>query len=215
MRERPGSSEGAAEQSGGSGPGGRGPGRPGARAIRPGSAQAVQGQAPQRQSGGQDPPGRPGHPHGAGQQVGQGPIRRQDRLRVGGQAGQQPPQEEKPQEEKPQAQRYEVLEPGDTGEAVKKLQRRLKALEWFSGEIGGNYKTLTTQAVKDFQKAAGLPQTGVADSATQAALYAQDAPDNKLDNRGETAPGKSKRWTGGPAASRKFSPGARPPRSPT
>ncbi|HIS01105.1 MAG TPA: peptidoglycan-binding protein [Candidatus Excrementavichristensenella intestinipullorum] len=119
--------------------------------------------------------------------------------------GQQPPQEDAPQEDAPQEdapqeEQYATLEPGDTGEAVKKLQRRLKALEWFSGEIGGNYKTLTTQAVKDFQKAAGLPQTGIADSATQAALYAQNAPDNKLDNRGETAPGKSKEmdwWTSG------------------
>ena len=78
----------------------------------------------------------------------------------------------------PQAQpsQYETLRPGDTGEAVKKLQTRLKELGWFYGDIGGNYLTQTTQAVKDFQSAAKLEQTGVADEKTQKALYASDAP---------------------------------------
>ena len=68
------------------------------------------------------------------------------------------------------------LEPGDTGDAVKKLQTRLKALGWFSGVIGGNYLTLTTQAVKDFQSEAGLEASGIATAATQKKLFASDAP---------------------------------------
>lgn len=105
-----------------------------------------------------------------------------------------------PGEETPQQAPYETLKPGDSGEAVKKLQKRLKALEWFYGDIGGNYKTLTTQAVKDFQEAVGLKATGVADSDTQRALYDSDAPKNVIDSNGTPASGRSKEmdwWTSG------------------
>jgi uncharacterized protein YgiM (DUF1202 family) len=50
---------------------------------------------------------------------------------------------------------YQQLSPGDTGNAVKKMQTRLKALGWFGGTIGGNYLTRTTQAVKDFRTRRG------------------------------------------------------------
>lgn len=36
---------------------------------------------------------------------------------------------------------------------MKKLQRRLKQLGYFDGDIGGNYLTKTTKAVKEFQAA--------------------------------------------------------------
>jgi uncharacterized protein YgiM (DUF1202 family) len=62
----------------------------------------------------------------------------------------------------PDSDGYEQLNPEDTGDAVKKLQTRLKALGWFTGSIGGNYLTRTTQAVKDFQSAAGLEPSGTA-----------------------------------------------------
>lgn len=79
--------------------------------------------------------------------------------------------------EKPGAsEAYQTLQPGDKGDAVKKLQTRLKALNWFNGDIGGNYLTLTTQAVTDFQEAAKLAPNGIADEQTQKALYASGAP---------------------------------------
>ncbi|MGI6172944.1 MAG: peptidoglycan-binding domain-containing protein [Christensenellales bacterium] len=71
---------------------------------------------------------------------------------------------------------YTTLSPGDTGEAVKRLQKRLKALGYFSGSIGGNYLTLTTDAVKLFQKTLGLKQTGIATVALQKKLFSADAP---------------------------------------
>jgi len=56
------------------------------------------------------------------------------------------------------------------------LQKRLKDLGYFTGSIGGNYKNLTTAAVKAFQKKVKLPQTGIADSETQMLLNASGAP---------------------------------------
>lgn len=71
---------------------------------------------------------------------------------------------------------YKPLKPGDSGSAVKSMQTRLKALGWYSGSIGGNYKTLTTQAVTRFQDAIGLTATGIATVETLEKLYAADAP---------------------------------------
>ena len=71
---------------------------------------------------------------------------------------------------------HETLTPGDTGERVKKLQRRLKELGYFDGDIGGNYLTKTTAAVKKFQKAIGFEETGTAGPKMQARLFADDAP---------------------------------------
>ncbi len=72
---------------------------------------------------------------------------------------------------------YITLRPGDSGERVKKLQRRLKALGYFTGEIGGNYQTLTTKAVKRFQKEIGEDADGVATVALQRKIFADDAPE--------------------------------------
>ena len=56
----------------------------------------------------------------------------------------------------------ETLSYGSSGEAVKELQRNLQALGFFEGSIGGNYLTLTEQAVKAYQTARGLTADGVA-----------------------------------------------------
>ena len=80
------------------------------------------------------------------------------------------------QQEENQEQTYTVMKKGDSGAKVKKLQRRLKELGYFEGAIGGNYQKLTTDAVKRFQKAAGLKVTGIANVPTQELLYSNDAP---------------------------------------
>lgn len=74
---------------------------------------------------------------------------------------------------------YVTLKPGNSGAKVKTLQKRLKALGYFNGEIGGNYLELTTAAVKLFQKTVGMEQTGTATVATQRKLFADDAPKYK------------------------------------
>ena len=71
---------------------------------------------------------------------------------------------------------YVELAPGDTGERVKKLQRRLKELGYFDGDIGGNYLTKTTAAVKLFQKQIGWKQTGIANVGLQKKLFSSSAP---------------------------------------
>ena len=71
---------------------------------------------------------------------------------------------------------HDSLSFGDTGEAVKTIQRRLKELGWFNGSIGGNYLSITTEAVKAFQTAAGLHVDGICDAATYDALMSDTAP---------------------------------------
>ncbi|MBQ4086386.1 MAG: peptidoglycan-binding protein [Clostridia bacterium] len=71
---------------------------------------------------------------------------------------------------------YSQLTPGDSSNDVKKMQKRLKELGYFDGELGGNYLTKTTAAVKLFQKALGWEQTGVATAVLQEKLYSSSAP---------------------------------------
>jgi len=80
-----------------------------------------------------------------------------------------------------------VLEYGDTGEAVTKVQARLKELGYFTGTVGGNYLDLTKAAVAAFQAAAGLTTTGVCDEKTLTAMFDDDAPKKKA----ETTPEKN------------------------
>ncbi|MED4986669.1 peptidoglycan-binding protein, partial [Geobacillus stearothermophilus] len=56
---------------------------------------------------------------------------------------------------------------GSRGAAVSDLQRRLKQLGYFRySQITGYYGAVTADAVKQFQRANGLPATGRADRAT-------------------------------------------------
>ncbi len=69
-----------------------------------------------------------------------------------------------------------LLKYGDSGEAVKILQTRLKELGYFNGTIGGNFGTLTRDAVAAFQSAVGLTNDGMAGEDTLNRLFADDAP---------------------------------------
>ena len=57
-------------------------------------------------------------------------------------------------------------EPGDKGAAVKAVQKKLRSLGYYSGEIDGDYGNGTKKAVKAFQKANGLKANGVANRKT-------------------------------------------------
>jgi hypothetical protein len=63
-----------------------------------------------------------------------------------------------------------LVGPGDRGDGVADLQRRLEALGFWTGGITGDYGPLTTQAVWAFQKANGLGRTGVVDPTTRVAF---------------------------------------------
>lgn len=63
-----------------------------------------------------------------------------------------------------------LIQPGDSGNAVKTIQARLNALGFFQGVIDGDYGPFTTKAVVAFQRANNLPPTGTIDHPTLQAL---------------------------------------------
>ena len=71
---------------------------------------------------------------------------------------------------------YELkaLKKNSSGEEVFWLQSKLKELGYYNGHIGGVYLDGTVNAVKAFQKANRLEQTGSADLATLRALYREE-----------------------------------------
>ena len=71
---------------------------------------------------------------------------------------------------------YPTLERGSKGDEVRKLQQRLKDLGYLSGKVDGDYGKGTAGAISAFQEKTGLEVTGVADEATQKALFSNDAP---------------------------------------
>ena len=60
---------------------------------------------------------------------------------------------------------------GDTGTAVRNLQKALKNKGYYSGSVDGKYGAATTAAVVAFQSAQGLRVDGKAGPATQRALF--------------------------------------------
>ena len=71
---------------------------------------------------------------------------------------------------------YTTLSRGDKNNDVIALQQRLTELGYLNDSIDGNFGGNTQTAVKLFQSAVGMEETGIADPATQAALFAEDAP---------------------------------------
>lgn len=71
---------------------------------------------------------------------------------------------------------FETLQKGSKGEAVTKLQERLKELGYLGGKADGSFGGQSESAVKEFQKTAGLDETGIADPATQELLFSAAAP---------------------------------------
>ncbi|MCR4622255.1 MAG: peptidoglycan-binding protein [Clostridiales bacterium] len=73
---------------------------------------------------------------------------------------------------------YSTLSSGDKGDAVKRLQQRLKDLGYLSGTVDGVYGDGTAQAVKLFEAEYGKTQTGVASAQLQAYLFSANAKAN-------------------------------------
>lgn len=61
---------------------------------------------------------------------------------------------------------FEPVAEGDSGEKVSDIQKKLSNLEIYNLEVNSVYDEATKDAVSAFQKANGLPQTGIVDSAT-------------------------------------------------
>lgn len=67
-----------------------------------------------------------------------------------------------------------TMQKGSSGDDVRALQRRLRDLHYFSGDIDGKFGPKTEAAVMKFQKAAGLLSDGVAGPLTLSELREAD-----------------------------------------
>lgn len=66
---------------------------------------------------------------------------------------------------------YKTIKVGDRGDEVKKLQRRLAELGYYTGDIDGSYGNQTRRAVERFQYYHGLSADGIAGKNTLTVLY--------------------------------------------
>jgi len=76
----------------------------------------------------------------------------------------------------PEFSGYITLKRGDANGRVADMQRRLSKLNYYRGNITGNFGSVTETAVRLFQAVAGLDVTGVANVETLTLLYSKDAP---------------------------------------
>ena len=79
---------------------------------------------------------------------------------------------------------YTALASGDSGENVLKLQNTLVELGYYDGIPDGTYGNLSSTAVRRFQAALGISETGNADVATLRVLYGGYAPECSLMSSG-------------------------------
>ena len=75
----------------------------------------------------------------------------------------------------PSPEKYIVLRPGDSGDAVKELQDALAKQGYYHGDIDGLYNDAVTSAVIAFQKAHQLMGDGIAGPDTRSKIYAAAA----------------------------------------
>lgn len=87
-----------------------------------------------------------------------------------------------------------TLNSGDTGDQVLRVQRRLAGLGYMTDAADGQLGAGTMRSLGIFQYYNGLIQTGIADIATQEALFSPDArrPDNALLSQGAVGEDVSK-----------------------
>ena len=72
---------------------------------------------------------------------------------------------------------YIYMEKGDTGDRVRELNQRLKALYYYEGTPGSSYNNATVAAVKRLQAELGLRQTGTATASLQERLFSAGVPE--------------------------------------
>ena len=89
--------------------------------------------------------------------------------------------------------------PGDNGSSVKKVQKKLKSLGYYKGDIDGDYGSGTKSAVKDFQKKNGLNVTGKVNKNTLSKMNSSSA--KKADAKSSDSKSENKDGTCGPGDS--------------
>ncbi len=70
--------------------------------------------------------------------------------------------------------RYETLQKGDKGDAVKRLQEALITLGYLDGAADGNFGPKTEKAVEKYQQDKGLEVSKIADQQTQECLFSDE-----------------------------------------
>ena len=76
---------------------------------------------------------------------------------------------------------FTVLQKGSKGDDVVKLQAALIELGYLDGAADGDYGNMTLAAVKAYQKALGLEETGIADEETQRYALTYTTAENKAE----------------------------------
>ena len=76
----------------------------------------------------------------------------------------------------PKFQKYVTLKKGSGGIRVEDLQQRLRELGYTAAPVDGSFGDRTVETVKQFQRAAGLKDDGIAGTKTLKALEKKDAP---------------------------------------
>ncbi len=71
---------------------------------------------------------------------------------------------------------------GDYHEEIIKIQERLNSLSYYDGVADGSFGTMTEEAIKDFQGANGITQSGVADEFTLQMLFSNLAVENPVED---------------------------------
>ena len=75
----------------------------------------------------------------------------------------------------PECTEYYTLSKGDSSPAVKRLNKRLKQLGYFSGTAGESFGKATVAAIEKFQSYNGLRATGECDANLQSMIYSPNA----------------------------------------
>ena len=94
-----------------------------------------------------------------------------------------------------------LLERGDTGLRVRRVQARLEQLRWYAGDVTGRYDARTVRAVRGFQGKRRIPVTGEVDRRTLDRLLAMTREPTKAElfNIEPTGPALDPRCTTGRA----------------
>jgi peptidoglycan hydrolase-like protein with peptidoglycan-binding domain len=92
-----------------------------------------------------------------------------------------------------------TCEPGDSGTAVRNVQKRLKKLGYYTGSIDGDYGNGTRNAVKNFQKRNGLTANGRVNSKTLSKLNSSGAKKANASDASDGGSGSTERlnWFNG------------------
>lgn len=59
-----------------------------------------------------------------------------------------------------------LFQAGDHGQAVREIQARLRQIDWYFGDVTGDYDSQTVTAIKGFQAKRVIPATGAVDQRT-------------------------------------------------